>query len=104
MDNCLSLISTRYSLNFQFQFSINFLIVHAYVCLQLTGTEWSSIAYGHTEKGKPMLEKPAGLALGLNASHQGDYTVFATSCSNAVGVDVMRLDMARKWLTWVMRL
>lgn len=64
------------------------------VC-KLTGAEWSQVKIERTEKGKPYIVNPEGFSIGLNASHQGDYTVFSTSCSSNVGVDVMRLDMCR---------
>lgn len=78
-----------------------------------------------TEKGKPYLVKPQCCpSFGINVSHQvisilsnsphfhfifkfinhngfqfkGDYTVFAGSCTNKVGIDVMRLDMCSKVL------
>lgn len=64
----------------------------------MTGAEWADVEIKRTEKGKPYIVRPEGFTIGLNASHQGDYTVFATSCSSSVGVDVMRLDMCRKFL------
>ncbi|KAI6177483.1 4'-phosphopantetheinyl transferase [Aphelenchoides bicaudatus] len=64
------------------------------VC-KLTGASWADVKIERTEKGKPFIVQPEGFDIGLNASHQGDYTVFATSCSSKVGVDVMRLDMCR---------
>ncbi|CAD5216378.1 unnamed protein product [Bursaphelenchus okinawaensis] len=63
--------------------------------LDMAGTPWSEIEIQRTERGKPFIVKPENFNIGLNASHQGDYTVFATSCTEHVGVDVMRLDMAR---------
>jgi len=62
---------------------------------RLTGTPWHLIEFGRTEKGKPYLISPEDVNTGLNVSHQGDYAVFASSCSGSVGVDVMRLDMCR---------
>jgi phosphopantetheine--protein transferase-like protein len=62
---------------------------------RLTGAEWHEIEFGRTEKGKPYVIKPENAKFGINVSHQGDYTVFASSCSEKVGVDVMRLDMCR---------
>ncbi|KAI1732147.1 4'-phosphopantetheinyl transferase superfamily domain-containing protein [Ditylenchus destructor] len=62
---------------------------------KLTGAEWHEIEFGRTDRGKPYVSKPESFSYGLNVSHQGDYTVFASSCGANVGVDVMRLDMAR---------
>uniref|UniRef100_A0AC34RIV7 L-aminoadipate-semialdehyde dehydrogenase-phosphopantetheinyl transferase n=1 Tax=Panagrolaimus sp. JU765 TaxID=591449 RepID=A0AC34RIV7_9BILA len=62
---------------------------------RLTGAAWHEIEFARTEKGKPYLVKPEGTTFGMNVSHQGDYTVFASSCSEKVGVDVMRLDICR---------
>ncbi|KAI6239130.1 4'-phosphopantetheinyl transferase [Aphelenchoides fujianensis] len=62
---------------------------------EFTGAEWKDIKIERTERGKPYVTNPPDFHFGLNASHQGDYTVFATSCSDSVGVDVMRLDMCR---------
>jgi len=62
---------------------------------KFTGAQWHEIQFDRTERGKPFLTKPEGYSFGLNVSHQGDYTVFASSCGEKVGVDVMRLDMAR---------
>jgi 4'-phosphopantetheinyl transferase len=62
---------------------------------RFTDAEWFQIEFARTEKGKPYLIKPDGHTFGLNVSHQGDYTVFASSCSEKVGVDVMRLDINR---------
>ncbi|KAI6188723.1 4'-phosphopantetheinyl transferase [Aphelenchoides besseyi] len=64
------------------------------VC-KFTGANWADVKIERTEKGKPFVVNPPDCHFGLNASHQGDYTVFATSCSPGVGVDVMRLDMCR---------
>jgi len=60
-----------------------------------TGTKWADIEFARTAKGKPYLVTPKGSSFGLNVSHQGDYTVFASSCTDKVGVDAMRLDMCR---------
>uniref|UniRef100_A0A915D9N5 L-aminoadipate-semialdehyde dehydrogenase-phosphopantetheinyl transferase n=2 Tax=Ditylenchus dipsaci TaxID=166011 RepID=A0A915D9N5_9BILA len=62
---------------------------------KFTGAQWHEIEFERTERGKPYLTKPEGYSFGLNVSHQGDYTVFSSSCGEKVGVDVMRLDMAR---------
>uniref|UniRef100_A0A915CYA1 L-aminoadipate-semialdehyde dehydrogenase-phosphopantetheinyl transferase n=1 Tax=Ditylenchus dipsaci TaxID=166011 RepID=A0A915CYA1_9BILA len=62
---------------------------------KFTGAQWHEIEFERTERGKPFLTKPEGYSFGLNVSHQGDYTVFSSSCGEKVGVDVMRLDMAR---------
>uniref|UniRef100_A0AC34F0S1 L-aminoadipate-semialdehyde dehydrogenase-phosphopantetheinyl transferase n=1 Tax=Panagrolaimus sp. ES5 TaxID=591445 RepID=A0AC34F0S1_9BILA len=62
---------------------------------RFTDANWHEIEFARTEKGKPYLVKPEGHSFGLNVSHQGDYTVFASSCSEKVGVDVMRLDINR---------
>lgn len=62
---------------------------------RFTGAEWQNIEIARTERGKPYLVKPEGFSFGLNVSHQGDYTVFSSSCGDSVGVDVMRLDMCR---------
>jgi len=62
---------------------------------KLTGANWHEIDIGRTERGKPFLITPEATSFGVNVSHQGDYTVFASSCSSRVGVDVMRLDMCR---------
>ncbi|CAD5222328.1 unnamed protein product [Bursaphelenchus xylophilus] len=63
--------------------------------VEMAKTPWHEIDIQRTERGKPFIVKPENFNIGLNASHQGDYTVFATSCTDKVGVDVMRLDMAR---------
>lgn len=63
---------------------------------QFTDEDWAGIEFMRTEKGKPYLVKPQCCpSFGINVSHQGDYTVFAGSCTNKVGIDVMRLDMCR---------
>lgn len=62
---------------------------------RFVGAPWHEIVFERTEKGKPYLVKPEGCTFGLNSSHQGDYTVFSSSCTQRVGVDVMRLDMCR---------
>ncbi|KAL3092374.1 hypothetical protein niasHS_007583 [Heterodera schachtii] len=61
----------------------------------LCGVRWADIEISRTERGKPFIVRPENISIGLNVSHQGDYTVFASSCTNQVGVDVMRLDMCR---------
>uniref|UniRef100_A0A914GYL1 L-aminoadipate-semialdehyde dehydrogenase-phosphopantetheinyl transferase n=1 Tax=Globodera rostochiensis TaxID=31243 RepID=A0A914GYL1_GLORO len=61
----------------------------------LCGVGWADVEVSRTERGKPFIVRPEDLSVGLNVSHQGDYTVFASSCTNQVGVDVMRLDMCR---------
>lgn len=65
------------------------------VVRRLTGAEWHKIEIKRTERGKPYIAKPEGFLNGINVSHQGDYTVFASSCGESIGVDVMRLDMMR---------
>ncbi|CAK5073750.1 unnamed protein product [Meloidogyne enterolobii] len=62
---------------------------------RFTGAKWEEIEFNRTQKGKPYLVAPSGYNFGLNTSHQGDLTVFASSCTSEVGVDVMRLDMSR---------
>uniref|UniRef100_A0A914M3X9 L-aminoadipate-semialdehyde dehydrogenase-phosphopantetheinyl transferase n=1 Tax=Meloidogyne incognita TaxID=6306 RepID=A0A914M3X9_MELIC len=62
---------------------------------RFTGAKWEEIEFNRTQKGKPYLVTPSGYNFGLNTSHQGDLTVFASSCTSEVGVDVMRLDMSR---------
>lgn len=62
---------------------------------RLAGVEWNGVEFGRTEKGKPFLVRPADAKFGLNVSHQGDYVAFASSCSEKVGVDCMRLDKDR---------
>ncbi|VDK47331.1 unnamed protein product [Anisakis simplex] len=62
---------------------------------RLTGVQWNEIEFGRTEKGKPYLCKPDGFNFGMNVSHQGDYVAFASSCTDKVGVDCMRLDKDR---------
>uniref|UniRef100_A0A7E4URL6 L-aminoadipate-semialdehyde dehydrogenase-phosphopantetheinyl transferase n=1 Tax=Panagrellus redivivus TaxID=6233 RepID=A0A7E4URL6_PANRE len=62
---------------------------------RLTGTPWHEVEFARTEKGKPYVTNPAGTTFGLNVTHQGDYAALATSCSEKVGVDVMRLDISR---------
>ncbi|KAL7070213.1 hypothetical protein ACQ4LE_010199 [Meloidogyne hapla] len=62
---------------------------------RFTGANWEEIEFNRTQKGKPYLVTPSGYNFGLNTSHQGDLTVFASSCTSEVGVDVMRLDMSR---------
>ncbi|KAK5986165.1 L-aminoadipate-semialdehyde dehydrogenase-phosphopantetheinyl transferase [Trichostrongylus colubriformis] len=62
---------------------------------RFTGTPWSEIQFGRTEKGKPFLLNPPHTTFGLNITHQGDFVGFASSCTSSVGVDVMRLDKER---------
>ncbi|KAH7732265.1 t04g9.4 [Aphelenchoides avenae] len=62
---------------------------------QFTGAEWHELEFKRTDRGKPYLTTPDGTTFGLNVTHQGDYTGFASSCTDKVGVDVMRLDMCR---------
>uniref|UniRef100_A0A915A4J4 L-aminoadipate-semialdehyde dehydrogenase-phosphopantetheinyl transferase n=1 Tax=Parascaris univalens TaxID=6257 RepID=A0A915A4J4_PARUN len=62
---------------------------------RLAGVDWSEIEFGRTEKGKPFLAKPPGITFGINVSHQGDYVAFASSCTDKIGVDCMRLDKDR---------
>jgi 4'-phosphopantetheinyl transferase len=81
---------------------------------RFVGAPWHEIDFERTEKGKPYLVKPEGCTFGLNSSHQvlkflckshqlmvspqGDYTVFSSSCTQRVGVDVMRLDMCSEYI------
>lgn len=62
---------------------------------RFTGVQWNEIEFQRTNKGKPYLVRPNNFSFGLNTSHQGEYTIFASSCTDRVGVDVMRLDMCR---------
>lgn len=62
---------------------------------RFTSFKWDDIEFQRTKKGKPYLVNPPFDIFGLNTSHQGEYTVFASSCTDQVGVDVMRLDMCR---------
>ncbi|MCP9265345.1 L-aminoadipate-semialdehyde dehydrogenase-phosphopantetheinyl transferase [Dirofilaria immitis] len=44
---------------------------------------------------QPYLMSPSNTKYGFNVSHQGDYVAFASSCSQKVGVDCMRLHKER---------
>lgn len=63
-------------------------------CVQLCyGISWSSIELHRNQKGKPFCSNLRGQrepALSFNVSHQGDYTVLATSTTTSVGIDVMK--------------
>ncbi|CAI4232147.1 unnamed protein product [Auanema sp. JU1783] len=62
---------------------------------KLSEEPWNIIEFKKTDKGKPYLSSPINQSFGLNISHQGDFVVFASSCSSQVGVDVMRINSER---------
>ncbi|VDM56774.1 unnamed protein product [Angiostrongylus costaricensis] len=63
----------------------------ARTCCQLP---WHTIAIERSERGKPYLYTPKS-HLKFNVSHQGDLVVLASSESEDIGVDVMRIDEDR---------
>ena len=60
--------------------------------LQATGRPWSDIDLMRSERGKPVLRRPAA-SFSFDVTHQGDYVLLAMSCSPRVGVDVMRIEI-----------
>ena len=58
----------------------------------------SKIAFHYSALGKPALLHPASTELHFNASHSGDYAVFAITRAGETGVDIERVrkDMARR--------
>ena len=77
---------------------------------QITGKPWYQIEFTTTDRGKPYMLNTGNLTFGMNISHhvrrlslikmlisafQGNYTVFSSSCSENIGVDVMKIEQAR---------
>ena len=56
------------------------------------------IAFDYGAHGKPQLKHPVNSTLHFNASHSGDYAVFAMTRAGEVGVDIERIreDMPRR--------
>ncbi|KAE9556743.1 hypothetical protein FO519_000149 [Halicephalobus sp. NKZ332] len=62
---------------------------------KITGKPWYQIEFKTTDRGKPYMVDTGNLTFGMNISHHGNYTVFSSSCSENVGVDVMKLEESR---------
>lgn len=60
------------------------------------GLDWKNVRFGRTEKGKPVLLNEQMENFSFNISHQGDLVLLAAFTGSAVGVDVMKIETARK--------
>ena len=71
---------------------------------KIFGMSSSKFQFGRTEKGKPYLINPpnkssSGCHFNFNVSHQGDYVVLAAEKGSLVGVDVMKVEWPRKFIS-----